>query len=71
MKPANSISPLIPAILAALAMIGPFSIDTYLPAFPAIAADLGATQLQVQQTLTAYLLPFAMARWPMRWDAAG
>jgi DHA1 family bicyclomycin/chloramphenicol resistance-like MFS transporter len=67
MKPANSISPLIPAILAALAMIGPFSIDTYLPAFPAIAADLGATQLQVQQTLTAYLLPFAIM---MLWHGA-
>jgi len=45
-KSAGTISPLIPVILAALAMIGPFSIDTYLPAFPAIATDLGATQLE-------------------------
>ena len=67
MKTSGSISPIIPAILAALAMIGPFSIDTYLPAFPAIAADLGATQLQVQQTLTAYLLPFAVM---MLWHGA-
>jgi DHA1 family bicyclomycin/chloramphenicol resistance-like MFS transporter len=47
--------------------IGPFSIDTYLPAFPAIAAGLGATPVQVQQTLTAYLLPFAFM---MLWHGA-
>lgn len=46
-------------LLAALAAIGPFSIDTYLPAFPAIAQSLQATTLQVQQTLTAYMAPFA------------
>jgi hypothetical protein len=34
---------LLPFILACLAMIGPFSIDTYLPAFPAMVASLGAT----------------------------
>ncbi|NTV11876.1 MAG: multidrug effflux MFS transporter, partial [Zoogloea sp.] len=52
------------ALLAALATIGPFSIDTYLPAFPAIAAGLGASQIEVQQTLTAYLLPFSfMVLW--------
>lgn len=45
-------------LLAALAAMGPFSIDTYLPAFPAIGTDLGATRIQVQQTLTAYLVPF-------------
>jgi DHA1 family bicyclomycin/chloramphenicol resistance-like MFS transporter len=46
-------------LLAALAAIGPFSIDTYLPAFPAVGRALGATPVEVQQTLTAYLLPFA------------
>lgn len=51
-------------LLAALAAIGPFSIDTYLPAFPAMGAELGATQIEVQQTLTAYMLTFAlMALW--------
>ena len=51
-------------LLAGLAMIGPFSIDTYLPAFPAIAADLNASVLQVQQSLTAYLVLFAaMTLW--------
>ena len=48
------------ALLAALAMIGPFSIDTYLPAFPAMTAELKTTPLQIQQTLTAYLVPFAV-----------
>jgi DHA1 family bicyclomycin/chloramphenicol resistance-like MFS transporter len=47
------------ALLAAMAAIGPFSIDTYLPAFPEIGATLGASALDVQQTLTLYLLPFA------------
>lgn len=47
-------------MLAALSAIGPFAIDTYLPAFPAIAADLGASPLQVQQTLTVYLGVFAL-----------
>ena len=42
-------------MLAALSMLGPFSIDTYLPAFPNIQASLGATALEVQQTLTAYM----------------
>lgn len=47
-------------LLAALAALGPFSIDTYLPSFQDIGTSLGATPLQVQQTLTAYLLPFAL-----------
>src|SRR5690554_7324483 len=52
------------ALLAALAAIGPFSIDTYLPAFPAMGAELGATQIEIQQTLTAYMVTFAaMALW--------
>lgn len=46
-------------LLAGLAMLGPFSIDTYLPAFPAIGRSLDATPIQVQQTLTAYLGMFA------------
>ena len=51
-------------LLAALSMLGPFSIDAYLPAFPQIQAQLAATPLQVQQTLTAYMLAFAgMVLW--------
>jgi DHA1 family bicyclomycin/chloramphenicol resistance-like MFS transporter len=47
-------------MLAALAMLGPFSIDTYLPAFPEIERSLDASAIQVQQTMTAYLLAFAV-----------
>ncbi|MCH8178791.1 MAG: multidrug effflux MFS transporter [Proteobacteria bacterium] len=46
-------------LLAALGMLGPFAIDTYLPAFAGIAADLQASPLQIQQTLSAYLFAFA------------
>lgn len=47
-------------LLAALAALGPFSIDAYLPSFPEMTSQLGATQLEMQQTLTAFLLPFAI-----------
>jgi DHA1 family bicyclomycin/chloramphenicol resistance-like MFS transporter len=51
-------------LLAALSMLGPFSIDAYLPAFPRIEASLGASAIEVQQTLTAYMLAFAgMVLW--------
>ncbi|MBK6908659.1 MAG: multidrug effflux MFS transporter [Rhodocyclaceae bacterium] len=46
-------------LLAALSAMGPFAIDTYLPAFPAMANDLRTTDLAVQQTLAAYMIPFA------------
>lgn len=46
-------------LLALLGMLGPFSIDTYLPAFSGIALALGATPVEMQQTLSAYLLGFA------------
>lgn len=57
----------LPALLAALAMLGPFSIDTYLPAFPAIAATLQASMVEVQQSLTVYLLAYAAM---MLWQGA-
>jgi DHA1 family bicyclomycin/chloramphenicol resistance-like MFS transporter len=47
-------------LLAGLGMLGPFAIDTYLPAFAGIARQLGATPLQMQQTLSAYLVGFAV-----------
>ncbi len=52
------------ALLAALSMLGPFAIDAYLPAFPNIQADLHADAIEMQQTLSAYLLAFAgMVLW--------
>src|SRR4051812_46435410 len=51
-------------MLAALSMLGPFSIDAYLPAFPNIQANLHATSIEVQQTLSIYMLSFAcMVLW--------
>ncbi len=46
-------------LLALLGMLGPFSIDTYIPAFSGIAQALGATPVEMQQTLSAYLFGFA------------
>lgn len=47
-------------LLASLSALGPFSIDTYLPSFHEIAERLSATPLEVQQTLSVYLLAFAV-----------
>jgi DHA1 family bicyclomycin/chloramphenicol resistance-like MFS transporter len=48
------------ALLAALATLGPFSIDAYLPAFAGIQVSLDATPLQIQQTLSGYLFAFGL-----------
>jgi DHA1 family bicyclomycin/chloramphenicol resistance-like MFS transporter len=47
-------------LLGGLAMFGPFSIDTIFPAFPAIGAQLDADKLQIQQTISAYLVAYAL-----------
>ena len=47
-------------LLAGLSSLGPFAIDTYLPAFPGMAADLSASAVQMQQTLSTYLFGFAL-----------
>jgi len=47
-------------LLAALATIGPFSVDTYLPSLQNIAESFQATPLEVQQTLTSYLFMFSV-----------
>jgi len=41
-------------------MLGPFSVDTFLPSFPAIGRDLALTPAELQQTLTVYFFPFAV-----------
>jgi len=55
------------ALLAALAMLGPFSVDTYLPAFHDIGTEFDAPQLAVQQTLSTYLFAYAFM---MLWQGA-
>jgi DHA1 family bicyclomycin/chloramphenicol resistance-like MFS transporter len=47
-------------MLAALAAVGPFSIDTYLPAFPEMGDDLAVDRLQIQQTLVIYMITFGL-----------
>ncbi|HQZ62261.1 MAG TPA: multidrug effflux MFS transporter [Dokdonella sp.] len=56
--PANrrSLAPL----LAGLAMFGPFAIDTMFPAFPAIGAQLLASPVAMQQTLSVYMIAYAL-----------
>ncbi|MDE0926470.1 MAG: multidrug effflux MFS transporter [Methylophilaceae bacterium] len=45
--------------LASLAALAPFAIDTYLPAFHVMGEALEAKDIQIQQSLTFYLLPYA------------
>lgn len=47
-------------VLAGLAALAPFAIDTYLPAFSALEQALGTNTHAVQQSLTFYLLPYAI-----------
>lgn len=47
-------------LLGGLAMFGPFSIDTIFPAFPQIGAQFGADKVAMQQTISAYLLAYAL-----------
>jgi DHA1 family bicyclomycin/chloramphenicol resistance-like MFS transporter len=51
---------LITILLAGLSTLGPFSIDTYFPAFNAIGTDLRASYIEVQQTLSLYLFGFSL-----------
>jgi DHA1 family bicyclomycin/chloramphenicol resistance-like MFS transporter len=44
---------LLTVLLSGFTAFGPLSMDLYLPAFPELAADLGASQAAVQLTLTA------------------
>src|ERR1700729_4630202 len=43
-------------ILGLLSALGPFSIDMYLPAFPAIATDLHASIAQVSLSLSSFFI---------------
>ena len=48
-------------IVSMLSMIGPFSIDTYLPSFPDIERDFAISRALMTQTLGAYLIAFAFS----------
>jgi DHA1 family bicyclomycin/chloramphenicol resistance-like MFS transporter len=51
---------IIALILAGLSGLGPFSVDTYFPSFPAIANHFGVSHLAMQSTLTFYLVALAV-----------
>ena len=46
-------------LLGALAMFGPFAIDTVFPAFPLLASDFAASPMAIQQTISVYLIAYA------------
>jgi len=50
------------ALLAALTAIGPLTTDMYLPSLPDIARQLNASTAQVQFTISAYLIGFAIGQ---------
>jgi DHA1 family bicyclomycin/chloramphenicol resistance-like MFS transporter len=55
------------ALLASLAMLGPFAVDMYLPAFPAIGEEFGVSAIALQQTLSVYMFAYALM---MLWHGA-
>jgi DHA1 family bicyclomycin/chloramphenicol resistance-like MFS transporter len=48
-------------IVALLTMIGPFTIDTYLPSFPAIEAEFAVSRALLSQSLAFYLAAFGIS----------
>ncbi|SFW58667.1 multidrug effflux MFS transporter [Luteibacter sp. UNCMF366Tsu5.1] len=49
----------LPLLLAALTMIGPFSIDAIFPGFPDIGREFAVSDVALQQLLSVYLLAYA------------
>jgi DHA1 family bicyclomycin/chloramphenicol resistance-like MFS transporter len=49
-------------VLGLLSAVGPFAIDMYLPALPAIATDLKASTAATQMTLTVFFVAFGLCQ---------
>ena len=49
----------LPWLLAALSMIGPFSIDAVFPSFPSIGLRFGVDDAALQQLISVYLITYA------------
>ncbi len=49
-------------VLGLLSAIGPLTIDAYLPALPALSAEMGATDSQAQLTITGLLLGLGLGQ---------
>lgn len=52
-------TPGLTVLIAAVSMLGPYTIDSFFPSLRAIGADLHVTPLQAQQIITAFMLPYA------------
>ena len=48
-------------VAALLSMVGPFTIDAYLPSFPDIEASFGISRTVLSQSLAVYLAAFAVS----------
>jgi DHA1 family bicyclomycin/chloramphenicol resistance-like MFS transporter len=67
-SPASSaprLSILILATLGAMAMLGPFGTDTYLPALPSMAADFGTSGARIQLTIAAFTIGEAVGQFSL------
>nr|WP_235000899.1 multidrug effflux MFS transporter [Marinactinospora thermotolerans] len=60
-RPRRSVALLV-LVLGTLTATGPLATDLYLPAFPQIAADLGAPESRIQLTLTAIMVGMALGQ---------
>ncbi|WP_439558991.1 MFS transporter, partial [Dyadobacter sp.] len=49
-------------ILGSLTALGPFSIDMYLPGFPAIAKDLHTTAAKVSLSLSGFFIGISLGQ---------
>jgi DHA1 family bicyclomycin/chloramphenicol resistance-like MFS transporter len=58
--PGSGRQPRLALLLGLLSMVGAFSIDAFFPSLRAIAQNFGVSYLQAQQTLTCYLVPYAV-----------
>lgn len=60
-------------LVSLLTMIGPFSIDTYLPAFESMEQELNVSRALMTQTLGAYIMAFGASTlvWGALTDAIG
>ena len=57
---ADTPAPGLAVVLALLSTLGPYTIDAFFPSMRAMAAEFGISYWQVQQTLTVYLVPYAI-----------
>ena len=60
-------------LVSLLTMIGPFTIDTYLPAFESMEKDFNVSRALMTQTLGAYIMAFGASTlvWGALTDAIG